>query len=117
MLKTSPPHHYVSDPLPLDVDVPRGALLIDLSKLTHAPSVFVPLWYQDQRFKCRDCGMVEVWTAAQQKHFCETQKGDPSAVAIRCHACRQKQNVEKRERRELQDKAQSAKKTAARAKA
>jgi hypothetical protein len=109
LMRHRPPLHYLGDPVPASLDLPKGALLISMSKLQHAPSKFVPLWYQDQPFKCRDCDAVEVWTAAQQKFYCEEQQGDPSARAIRCRACREKLNLEKRARREVQAKNRAAK--------
>ena len=45
-------------------------------------------WYQDQAFRCRDCGQDEIWTAAQQQWWYETVQGSVYASAIRCRPCR-----------------------------
>lgn len=49
-----------------------------------------PEYYEDIRFKCRDCGTEEVWTAEQQQWWYEVAKGPIFSTAIRCHACREK---------------------------
>lgn len=49
-----------------------------------------PLYYEDIRFKCVDCGTEEVWTAQQQQWWHEVAKGTIYSTAIRCRACREK---------------------------
>jgi hypothetical protein len=48
-------------------------------------------WYRDYPFVCKDCGKLEVWTAAQQKWWYEVAKGEILTVATRCRACRKAQ--------------------------
>jgi hypothetical protein len=50
-----------------------------------------PLYYEDLRFTCVDCGCEEVWTASQQKWWYEVAKGSIYARAVRCGACRRRQ--------------------------
>lgn len=45
-------------------------------------------WYEDQPFRCRDCGKDQVWTAAQQQWWYEVVQGSVYAGAVRCRACR-----------------------------
>ena len=49
-----------------------------------------PLYYEDRKFTCRDCGAKEVWTAEQQRWWYEVWRGPIYATAVRCRACRQK---------------------------
>lgn len=70
--------------------MPPGAIKADLSK--HAPhnSYGPPMWYVDQKRKCRDCGKEFRWTARQQQHWFEVRKMPIYAQAVRCAACGQK---------------------------
>ena len=43
-------------------------------------------YYQDQPFRCRDCGVEEIWTAAQQQWWYEEAQGDVWTMAVRCRA-------------------------------
>ncbi|WP_271105033.1 zinc-ribbon domain-containing protein [Pseudomonas tohonis] len=45
-------------------------------------------WYEDVHFKCRDCGIEQTWTAAQQKWWYEDCKGQVFSTATRCRTCR-----------------------------
>ncbi len=47
-----------------------------------------PLYYEDKRFTCRDCGAECVWTAEQQQLWYERWGGPVQSTAIRCRACR-----------------------------
>ena len=49
-----------------------------------------PLYYEDRKFTCKDCGAKEVWTAEQQRWWYEVWRGPIYAVAVRCRPCRQK---------------------------
>ena len=65
------------------------AVPADQSKLSHLNTYgFLPEFYIDRRFKCRDCGKEEIWKAADQKWYYEEAKAHTDAVAVRCHACR-----------------------------
>lgn len=49
--------------------------------------------YRDAEFTCVDCGVVETWTAQQQKWWYETAKGPIQSRAIRCRECRRKRSA------------------------
>jgi hypothetical protein len=66
-----------------------SALPADHSKLNHINTYgFLPEFYIDKPFQCRDCGKEEIWKAADQKWYYEQAKGHIDATAIRCHDCR-----------------------------
>jgi hypothetical protein len=66
-----------------------SAVLADHSKLNHINTYgFLPEFYIDQPFRCRDCGKEEIWRAADQKWYYEEAKGHIDATAVRCHQCR-----------------------------
>src|SRR5687767_8462143 len=48
-------------------------------------------FYADRPFRCKDCGKEEVWTATQQKWWYEVAKGFAWSTAVRCRACRRKE--------------------------
>ncbi len=54
-------------------------------------------YYQDRPFRCKDCGIEEVWTAAQQRWWYEVAQGDVWTVAVRCRPCRQRERERKAE--------------------
>jgi ribosomal protein L40E len=58
-------------------------------------------YYVDLPFHCKDCGAEQVWRATQQKWWYETAKGDPWSTAVRCRACRRKEQRRKAEAREV----------------
>jgi len=47
-----------------------------------------PAFYEDVAFKCRGCGMREVWSAEDQQWWYEVAKGPIYATAVLCLACR-----------------------------
>ena len=58
-------------------------------------------YYQDRPFRCKDCGVEEIWTAAQQRWWYEQAQGDVWTVAVRCRACRQAERARKAEARRI----------------
>jgi Probable zinc-ribbon domain len=58
-------------------------------------------YYEDQPFRCKDCGKGEVWTATQQKWWYEVAQGDVWTTAIRCRACRRKEAARRAEARKV----------------
>jgi len=48
----------------------------------------IPDYYRPHHFKCRDCGVLETWTAQQQKWWYEEAGGNLLSTAVRCRACR-----------------------------
>jgi hypothetical protein len=66
-----------------------SALPADHSKLTHINTYgWLPEFYIDKPFECRDCGKEEIWKAVDQKWFYEEAKRHTDATAVRCHSCR-----------------------------
>lgn len=66
-----------------------AALPADPAKLSHINTYgWLPEFYIDQPFKCRDCGKEEIWKAADQKWYYEETKAHMDATAVRCHDCR-----------------------------
>ena len=60
-----------------------------------APKFVYRGYYVDQPFRCRDCSKEEVWTATQQKWWYEVAKGFAYSSAVRCRACRRKEQARK----------------------
>jgi hypothetical protein len=56
-------------------------------------------YYEDIPFRCKACGKAEVWTATQQKWWYEVAKGFIYSTAVRCRACRRKEQARKMEAR------------------
>jgi DNA-directed RNA polymerase subunit RPC12/RpoP len=77
------------------MSLPPGAIKADLSK--HAPhnSYGPPMWYVDQKRKCRDCGKEFTWTAKRQQHWFELLKIPIHVQAVRCAACGRKVRLAK----------------------
>jgi len=72
---------------------PPGSFPVTPSNLAPYNSYGDPLfvrrgWHEDQEFTCRDCGVRQTWTAAQQKWWYEDCQGQVYSTAIRCRACR-----------------------------
>jgi len=71
-----------------------SALLADQSKLEHINTYgWLPEFYIDKPFRCRDCGKEEIWKAADQKWYYEETKAHMDATAVRCHDCRTARNA------------------------
>jgi hypothetical protein len=68
--------------------IPHDAIGADLTK--HAPhnSYSPKFWYRDERFQCKDCRRVEVWTAEAQRWWFEVAQGPIQSQATRCRSCR-----------------------------
>jgi hypothetical protein len=45
-------------------------------------------FYVDIPIVCKDCGMLEIWTARQQQWWYEAVQGPVEKTAVRCRACR-----------------------------
>ena len=81
---------------------PEGAVMADQQALQHN-SIFsaLPLFYVDKPFTCKDCGVEQLWTAKQQKWWYEVAKGKIETTAIRCRACRKREQMRKAEVRRI----------------
>lgn len=73
-----------------------SALFADQSQLDHINTYgWLPEFYIDTPFKCRDCGKEEIWKAADQKWYYEETKAHMDATAVRCHDCRKARKAKK----------------------
>lgn len=76
---------------------PAGSVLVDETKLKGSswglPAFTWRGYYEDQPFRCKDCGAEEVWTARQQKWWYEVAGGNFDSRAVRCKACRIKERA------------------------
>lgn len=68
---------------------PPKRIEADLSKQAPNNTYSPRLFYEDLKFKCRDCGKREIWTAEQQQWWYEVAKGPVQSTAIRCRICRE----------------------------
>ena len=73
----------------------RDRLLVNPEKLapnnSYSPPPFIKNgYYSDIPFSCADCGVDQIWTAAQQKWWYEMAKGAVYSTAKYCRACRRK---------------------------
>ena len=79
---------------------PAGAVKADHGQLSHVYNYgYLPLFYVDLPFVCRDCKAHEVWTAKQQKWWYEVAKGVIDSTAVRCGRCRARVRREKAEQK------------------
>lgn len=88
------------------VDRPVGTAVVTPALLRPTTSYGIPEfvqrgYYQDRPFRCKDCGMEEVWTAVQQRWWYEVARGDVWTIAMRCRACRQRERARKTEARRV----------------
>ncbi len=68
---------------------PIGAIQADHQQLKHINTYgFLPNFYVDKPFVCRDCDAKEIWTAKQQKWWYEVARGHIDSTAVRCRRCR-----------------------------
>ncbi len=82
--------------------LPAGTIPVDHSQLAPNNSYSIPPdFYVDRPFTCRDCGKEEIWTAEQQKWWCEVAKGSIWSTAIRCRPCRKIERDRKAEARRI----------------
>ena len=92
LLRTTKAQRALDQYLPLGFR-PTEAITVNPALLASYNSYGEPLflargWYQDQPFRCVDCGKDEVWTAAQQQWWYEVVQGSVYAHAVRCRPCR-----------------------------
>jgi hypothetical protein len=78
----------------------RGHLLVNPLKLGRNVSYGIPDFvdrgfYVDRPFDCKDCGIGQVWSEAQQKWWYEFAKGDLWTVAVMCRPCRRREQARK----------------------
>ena len=88
------------------MDRPIGTVAVTPARLRATTSYGIPDfvqrgYYQDWPFRCKDCGVEEIWTAAQQQGWYEEAQGDVWTTAVRCRPCRQQERVRKAEARRI----------------
>lgn len=77
-----------------------SALPADQSKLGHINTYgCLPEFYIDRPFRCCECGKEEIWKAADQKWYYEETKAHVDAKAVRCHDCRKRRKMKRRQKR------------------
>jgi O-acetyl-ADP-ribose deacetylase (regulator of RNase III) len=54
-------------------------------------------YYQDRPFRCKDCGVEGIWTAAQQRWWYAVAQGDVWAVVARCRRRARARDTEARQ--------------------
>lgn len=70
----------------------ESRLPVDATKLNMGNTYSsAPELWEDKAFVCKDCGVAQNWTAAQQKWWYEEAGGYFFATAIRCRECRAKE--------------------------
>lgn len=79
----------------------NGRAVVNMERLAPNRSLDTPGfvkrgYYEDEPFRCQDCGAPQLWTARQQKWWYEVAQGDVFTNATRCWPCRRRE----RERRE-----------------
>ncbi|GAA5166645.1 zinc-ribbon domain containing protein [Viridibacterium curvum] len=88
--------------------LPANVIACNPSQLAHYNSYGQPAfvqrgYYEDQYFRCWDCGASCVWKAERQKWWYEVAQGSVYSIAIRCAACRAaKREISARSRQAMQ---------------
>ncbi|HSS27837.1 MAG TPA: zinc-ribbon domain containing protein [Usitatibacter sp.] len=95
----------------------RGKILVNPHNLRPTNSYGTPDFeqrgfYVDMPFKCKDCGISQIWTATQQKWWYESAKGDVWTVAVRCRPCRRRERERKSVARMVQSEGLAKKRPA-----
>jgi len=65
--------------------------------------------YCDVLFRCKDCGVEEIWRATQQKWWYEVAKGNVESRARRCSACRRVERARRDEARRVGEEGRARK--------
>jgi hypothetical protein len=81
--------------------VPVNEELLAPNNSYGAPAFVSRGYYIDIPFRCVDCGREEVWTGSQQKWWYEIAKGFVYSSAVRCRACRRKEQARRNEARRV----------------
>jgi hypothetical protein len=81
--------------------VPVNEELLAPNNSYGAPAFVRRGYYIDIAFRCVDCGKEEVWTGSQQKWWYEIAKGFVYSSAVRCRACRRKEQARRNEARRV----------------
>ncbi|HWE39875.1 MAG TPA: zinc-ribbon domain containing protein [Isosphaeraceae bacterium] len=88
------------------LDALAHGVAVDRTALAPDPSDSVPAfvergYYVDRPFECRECGVPQTWTAAQQKWWYEVAKGNVWTTARLCRPCRRRERARREEARRV----------------
>lgn len=83
-------------------EIPADAIPVDPDKVIPGSAWSPVTFYQDQPFRCRDCGVSGVWKADDQRWYFETVRVPHNRSATRCLPCRRIHNEHKARSRRLQ---------------
>lgn len=78
-------------------EIPLDVIPVDPDALNLGNSYERPLFYRDIAYNCRDCGVPEIWSAANQQWYYESAGGYFFNTAVRCRACRKVERERKAE--------------------
>jgi hypothetical protein len=81
--------------------IPKDPIEFRKQSLVQVPAIPQPKGYRNRNFVCKDCGIAQVWTVAQQKWWYEEAGGTPERIAVRCHECRVKERARRDEARRI----------------
>lgn len=85
--------HRAGERIPVDPDPSR----IDLGNSRSPP----PAFYEDQTFRCKDCGAEQTWSAPDQQWYHEEVGGLIWRRAVRCRPCRIRERIRRAEARRI----------------
>ena len=80
----------------------KGRVPVNPEKIRSSAALagpWIPDFYDDIPFTCKDCGKEEIWTASQQKWWYEVAGGLFESTAVRCRACRKVERERKEQAR------------------
>jgi hypothetical protein len=75
-------------------EIPSDAIPVDPDRL-NVGGLDRPTHYRDLEFTCRDCGAPQTWKAEDQLWYYETTGAPFFSTAVRCRACRKKEQQRK----------------------
>jgi len=79
-----------------EAEIPSDAIPVDPDRINLGGSWGPPpKFFRDTEFVCRDCGAPQTWEAKDQVWYYETTGAPYYSTAIRCRACRKKEQQRK----------------------
>ena len=82
-----------------EADIPPDAIPVDLDRIKSGGWGPPPAYFQNVQFTCTDCGAPQTWKAEDQQWYYETTGAPCYSTAVRCRACRKKEQIRKAEAR------------------
>jgi len=80
-------------------EIPPDAIPVDPERIVEGYALNTPIFYWDQPFTCRDCGIPGIWEAKDQLWYFEVVRAPNFTPATRCLACRRVERARKLEAR------------------